>query len=62
MKKYEQYEEILINKKEIVMALKQMIKKEYSKQNKEHLTTAFLTFATNYQKNVLLEFNDDSLL
>ena len=62
MKKYEQYEEILINKKEIMMALKQKIKKEYSKQNKEQLTTAFLTFATNYQKNVLLEFNDDSLL
>ena len=62
MRKYEQYEEILVKKKEIVMELKEKIKKEYSKKNKEHLTTAFLTFATNYQKNVLLEFNSDSWL
>lgn len=38
------------------------IKEEYKKKNKESKTTAFVTFATNRQKNLVLDYNPQDLI
>lgn len=38
------------------------IKEEYRKKNKENKTTAFITFATNRQKNLILDYNPQDVI
>lgn len=49
-------------KKNLVNDITNQVKEHYHTKNKSNLTTAFVTFATNHQKNFVLDYNSDSLI
>ena len=49
-------------KAKIVNTLNESIKEQYKQKNRNSLTTVFVTFASNHQKNFILDHNPDTTI